>query len=63
MTKHQQQQASLALLKEQLKESLQLDLDDFALEANALHEYVSKFVGINLKSSFQPIYDLSLIHI
>lgn len=58
MTKHQQQQASLALLKEQLKESLQLDLDDFALEANALHEYVSKFVGINLKSSFQPIYDI-----
>lgn len=58
MTKHQQQQASLALLKEQLKTALQLDLDDFDLEANAQHEYVSKFVGIQLKSSFQPIYDV-----
>ncbi|NOT15418.1 MAG: EAL domain-containing protein [Methylotenera sp.] len=58
MTKHQQQQASLALLKEQFNASLQLDLDDFALEANAQHEYVSRFVGINLRSSFQPIYDI-----
>ena len=58
MTKHQQQQASLTLLKEQLKEALHLDLDDFDLEANTQHEYVSKFVGIILKSSFQPIYDI-----
>lgn len=58
MTKHQQQQASLALLKEQLNTALQLDLDDFALEANAQQEYVSRFVGISLRSSFQPIYDI-----
>lgn len=58
MTKHEQQQASLELLKEQLKTALQLDLDDFDLEANTQHEYVSKFVGIQLKSSFQPIYDV-----
>ena len=59
MTKHQQQQASLVLLKEQLKTALQLDLDDFDLEANLQHEYVSKFVGISLKSSFQAIYDVN----
>jgi EAL domain-containing protein (putative c-di-GMP-specific phosphodiesterase class I) len=49
---------SLTLLKEQLKESLQLDLDEFALEITQANEYVSKFVGINLNSLFQPIYDL-----
>lgn len=58
MTKHQQQLANLDLLKKQLNTALHLDLDDFDLEANTQQEYVSKFVGIQLKSSFQPIYDV-----
>jgi len=58
MTKDTHTKASLALLKEQLKDSLQLDLDEFALETSQTNEYVSKFVGINLSSFFQPIYDV-----
>ncbi len=58
MTKTAQYNANLSILKEQLKESLSLDLDEFALEINQTNEYVSKFVGIGLKSTFQPIYDI-----
>jgi EAL domain-containing protein (putative c-di-GMP-specific phosphodiesterase class I) len=58
MTVDTQAKTSLAILKEQLKESLQLDLDEFALEISPANEYVSKFVGINLNSFFQPIYDV-----
>lgn len=58
MKKTTQLNSSLTLLKEQLKESLSLDLDEFALEINQTDEYVSKFVGIGLKSAFQPIYDI-----
>lgn len=58
MTNDTYSKTSLTLLKEQLKESLQLDLDEFALEINKANEYVSKFVGVNLNSLFQPIYDL-----
>ncbi len=53
----QQTNISLALLKTQLNESLQLNLDEFRLEENAAHEYTSQFVGIHLQSAFQPIYD------
>ncbi len=58
MTSSPQIKTNLDILKERLKQSLQLDLDDFVLETNHAHEYTSKFVGINLRSEFQPIYDV-----
>ena len=58
MTNSAHIKTNLDILKERLKQSLQLDLDDFVLETNNAHEYTSKFVGINLKSEFQPIYDV-----
>src|SRR6185369_17061251 len=41
-------------LKEELRATLFLDLDDFGLEAQG-SEVVSKFIGLNLRSAFQPI--------
>lgn len=47
------------LLKAQLKKSLALDFDDFGLEENQTGEFSATFVGINLQSAFQPIYDVN----
>lgn len=49
---------SLQALKQQLRASLSLDLDDFNLEANSTGEYTSDFAGIHLESAFQAIYDV-----
>ena len=48
---------SVAILKEQLREALFLDLDEYGLEEPQNGEFVSKFLGIDLGSAFQPIYD------
>jgi EAL domain-containing protein (putative c-di-GMP-specific phosphodiesterase class I) len=44
-------------LKASLHDALFLDLDDFGLETQG-REVISKFIGISLKSAFQPIVDL-----
>ncbi len=43
-------------LKTSLHEALYLDLDDFGLETQG-SELISKFIGVQLKSAFQPILD------
>jgi EAL domain-containing protein (putative c-di-GMP-specific phosphodiesterase class I) len=48
-------QQSIEKLKEELRETLYLDLDDFGLEAQG-DEVVSKFIGLQLHSAFQPIF-------
>ena len=47
----------VALLKEQLREALSLDLDDYGLEEPQSGQFVSRFLGVDLGSAFQPIYD------
>jgi EAL domain-containing protein (putative c-di-GMP-specific phosphodiesterase class I) len=44
-------------LRLQLKESLLLDLDDYGLAEQSSGEFNSTFIGIQLNSEFQPIYD------
>jgi EAL domain-containing protein (putative c-di-GMP-specific phosphodiesterase class I) len=44
-------------LRLQLKESLLIDLDDFGLAEQSTGEFNSTFVGVQLNSAFQPIYD------
>lgn len=51
------QATAVAILKEQLREALFLDLDEYGLEEPQSGEFVSKFLGIDLGSAFQPIYD------
>jgi len=41
----------------QLKESLHLDLDDYGLVEQSTGEFNSTFIGVQLNSAFQPIYD------
>ncbi len=48
-------QQNLNKLKEELRETLYLDLDDFGLETQN-GEVVSKFIGLQLRSAFQPIF-------
>lgn len=48
-------QQSLEKLREDLKEALYLDLDDLGLDVQG-DEVVSKFIGLQLRSAFQPIY-------
>lgn len=43
-------------LKASLHDALYLDLDDFGLETQGA-EVISKFIGVQLKSAFQPIRD------
>lgn len=45
------------LLKAQLQEALFLDLDEYVLEEPVDGEFTSRFLGVSLKSAFQPIYD------
>lgn len=44
-------------LRLQLKESLLLDLDDYGLTEQSTGEFNSTFIGVQLNSAFQPIYD------
>lgn len=48
-------QQSFEKLKEALKEALYLDLDELGLSAQG-DEVVSKYIGLQLRSAFQPIY-------
>jgi EAL domain-containing protein (putative c-di-GMP-specific phosphodiesterase class I) len=50
-------QKNIELLKEDLREALYLDLDEFGLEAKD-DEVISKFIGLWLYSAFQPIRDV-----
>lgn len=45
-------------LRLQLKEALQLDLDDYGLVEQSTGEFNSTFLGVRLNSAFQPIYDI-----
>lgn len=42
----------------QLKEALLLDLDDYGLVEQSTGEFNSTFLGVQLNSAFQPIYDI-----
>lgn len=44
-------------LRLQLKEALFLDLDDYGLAEQSTGEFNSTFLGVQLNSAFQPIYD------
>ena len=46
-------------LRLQLKESLLLDLDDYALVEQSTGEFNSTFLGVQLNTAFQPIYDIA----
>jgi len=45
-------------LRLELKEALQLDLDDYGLVEQSTGEFNSTFLGVRLNSAFQPIYDI-----
>lgn len=45
-------------LRLQLKEALQLNLDDYGLVDQSSGEFNSTFLGVRLNSAFQPIYDI-----
>ncbi|HEY0906642.1 MAG TPA: EAL domain-containing protein [Methylophilus sp.] len=56
MTTHQEPDY-IGQLRAELKQALSLDFDDLGLiEANS-GEYESTFIGVHLKTAFQPIYD------
>ncbi len=44
-------------LRLQLKDTLLLDLDDYGLTEQSSGEFNSTFLGVQLNSAFQPIYD------
>lgn len=48
---------SIEHLKSQLRESLYLDLDEYGLEEQESGEFNSTFLGLQLNSAFQPLYD------
>lgn len=50
---------NIEILKAELHEALFLDLDEFGLETEG-EELVSKFIGLQLRSAFQPIYSTAL---
>lgn len=49
--------AHVEQLRLQLKESLLLDLDAYGLAEQSTGEFNSTFLGVQLNSAFQPIYD------
>lgn len=58
MTKHSiPTSIAIEQLKAQLRESLYLDLDEYGLEEQSSGEFNSAFLGLQLNSAFQPIYD------
>jgi EAL domain-containing protein (putative c-di-GMP-specific phosphodiesterase class I) len=44
-------------LRLQLKQSLRLDLDDYGLSEQSTGEFNSTYLGVQLNTAFQPIYD------
>ena len=44
-------------LKQELKRTLQLDLEDYGLTEESSGEYKSEYIGVQLNSAFQPIYN------
>ncbi|MDZ4099041.1 MAG: EAL domain-containing protein [Methylophilaceae bacterium] len=44
-------------LKEQLQEALYLDLDEYGLDEPEDGEFTSSFLGMRIRSAFQPIYN------
>ena len=44
-------------LKQELKRTLQLDLEDYGLTEASSGEYKSEYIGVQLNSAFQPIYN------
>jgi EAL domain-containing protein (putative c-di-GMP-specific phosphodiesterase class I) len=49
--------AHVEQLRLELKEALLLDLDDYGLAEQSTGEFNSTFLGVQLNSAFQPIYD------
>jgi len=47
----------LERIKKELKRYLKLDLEDYGLTALASGEYTSKYIGVQMYSAYQPIYD------
>lgn len=47
----------LERLRQEFKETLQLDLDDYDLAEQSTGEFNSTFLGVRLNTAFQPIYD------
>jgi EAL domain-containing protein (putative c-di-GMP-specific phosphodiesterase class I) len=60
MTTTIQHPSELDTLKAQLRDALFLDLDDYGLSEQTQGEFSSTFLGIQLNSAFQPIYDSEL---
>lgn len=52
---------NIDILKAELHEALYLDLDEFGLEIKG-EELVSKFIGLQLHSAFQPVFSTRLGH-
>ena len=44
-------------LKQELKRTLQLDLEDYGLTEESSGEYKREYIGVQLNSAFQPIYN------
>ncbi|MCB4811101.1 EAL domain-containing protein [Methylovorus menthalis] len=57
MTIPNQDLSYLETLKSQLRETLHLDLDDYGLDELSRGEFSNTFLGIQLHTAFQPIYD------
>lgn len=53
MAKH----SALTKIKRELKRYLELDLEDYGLKELSSGEYESKYIGIKMKSAFQPFYN------
>lgn len=49
---------ALEQLRLQLRETLQLNLEDYGLVEQSSGEFNSTFLGVRLNSAFQPIYDI-----
>ncbi len=57
MTTQADHASTIEELRRQLKETLSLDLDDYGLAEKSTGEFNSTFLGVQLNSAFQPIYD------
>jgi EAL domain-containing protein (putative c-di-GMP-specific phosphodiesterase class I) len=57
MSDQSPEKTHVQILKEQLQEALYLDLDEYGLDEPADGEFTSSFLGLRIKSAFQPIYD------
>ena len=47
----------LEKLRQQLHDSLFLDFDEYGLQEQTTGEFNSTYLGVQLNSAFQPIYD------